>query len=236
MRSFAPLLSSVIPFAICVLVAAAALADDEPPATEWVCPPCGGSCDATIHSAPGRCEQCGMQLVRKQEVRARNVAILVFDGVQIIDYAGPYEVFGQAGFTVFTVSKTGEPITTAMGMRVTPTYALDQAPPAEVIVVPGGHVEDTYVDQEVLDWLRERSTHAAKVMSVCNGAFIMARAGLLDDMRATTFYGLIDDLRTFAPKVEVVADQRFVDNGKVVTTAGLSSGIDGSLHVIGEML
>jgi putative intracellular protease/amidase len=161
-----------------------------------------------------------------------NVAILIFDGVQIIDYTGPYEVFGQARFNVFTVSAKGTPIKTAMGMSVTPAYSIENSPDPDVLVIPGGSVQATYEDTHVIDWIRARAATARNVMSVCNGAFILARTGLLDGLSATTFYGLIDEFRTFAPKVKVVTDQRFVDNGKIVTTAGLSSGIDGALHVI----
>ena len=85
------------------------------------------------------------------------VAVLMFDGVQIIDFAGPYEVFGQAGFDVFTVSRDGKPVTTAMNLQVQPTYRFDDAPSAEVVVVPGGHVVDAMKDPSTLDWLRRAS-------------------------------------------------------------------------------
>ena len=160
------------------------------------------------------------------------VAILLFDGVQIIDYTGPYEVFGQAGLRVFTVSTSTAPITTSMGMKVTPDYALAQAPPADVLVIPGGDIRPALNSPEVIAWIRERAAPARHVLSVCNGALILAKTGLLDGLAATTFYDLIPALREAAPKTRVVTDQRYVDNGKIITTAGLSSGIDGSLHVI----
>jgi putative intracellular protease/amidase/YHS domain-containing protein len=163
---------------------------------------------------------------------AGNVAILVFDGVQIIDYTGPYEVFGQAGYQVFTVAAGPGPITTTMGMQVVPAYTLDTAPAAEVVVIPGGGIDAAANDPRTLAWIRARAATAAHLLTVCNGAFILARTGLLDGLTATTFYDLIPQLREEAPRVRVVADQRFVDNGKIVTTAGLSSGIDGSLHVV----
>jgi len=165
-----------------------------------------------------------------------NVAILLFEGVQIIDYTGPYEVFGQVrGFQVYTVSETGKPLTTAMGMNVTPKHSFASAPEPDILVVPGGDAAAAYENPRVVEWVRNSATKADHVMSVCNGAFILARAGLLDGKRATTFYGLIDELRSFAPKTEVVRDQRFVDNGKVITTAGLSSGIDGALYLVSKL-
>lgn len=166
----------------------------------------------------------------------RNAAILIFDGVQIIDYAGPYEVFGQAGFRVFTVAASPEPVTTAMGMKVTPAYTLAEAPQAQVLIIPGGGVDATVGNAAVISWIRQRAATAQHVLTVCNGAFILARTGLLDRLTATTFYDLIPALKEAAPKTRVVSDQRYVDNGKIITTAGLSSGIDGSLHVIERML
>jgi putative intracellular protease/amidase/YHS domain-containing protein len=168
--------------------------------------------------------------------RARvQVAIVLFEGVQIIDYTGPYEVLGQAGFGVYTVAKTNAPLTTSMGMRVTPDFSFADAPPADLLVIPGGGVESIQEDPAAIDWLRARATAARHVLTVCNGAFLLARTGLLDGLEATTFYGLIPELREAAPRTRVVTDRRYVDNGKIVTTAGLSSGIDGALHMIEKL-
>jgi putative intracellular protease/amidase len=164
------------------------------------------------------------------------VAILVFDGLQIIDFAGPYEVFGQAHFEVFTVAEQVRPLTTAMGLRITPSFDFAGAPPADVLLVPGGDVEPSLANAKLLDWVRQASGRARVTLSVCNGAFILAEAGLLDGLSATTFAALIDELRSAAPRTQVVADRRFVDNGTVVTSAGLSSGIDAALHVVEKLL
>jgi putative intracellular protease/amidase len=165
-----------------------------------------------------------------------NVAILIFEDVQIIDFTGPYEVLGQAGFNVFTVAASAAPVTTSMGMKVTPSYTLANAPAADILVVPGGDVRNTVDKPEVISWLRERARTAQHVLTVCNGAFILAKTGLLDGLTATTFYDLIPALREAAPKVHVVTDRRYVDNGQIITTAGLSSGIDGALHVVERIL
>jgi putative intracellular protease/amidase len=173
---------------------------------------------------------------------ARNLAILIFDGVQIIDYTGPYETFGHAYskdgevFNIYTVSEKTNPITTAMGMTVTPKYSFENAPPPNVMVVPGGGVNEHVANPNFIKWIQEKARDAEVVMSVCNGAFFLAKAGLLDGLEATTTAGLIPRLREAAPKTRVVDDRRFVDNGKIITTAGLSSGIDGSLHVIERFL
>lgn len=170
----------------------------------------------------------------------RNLAIFVFDGVQIIDYTGPYEVFGQAYdlnarqhyFNVYTVAEKEGPIVTAMGMTVVPKYTFANCPKPDVVVLPGGGVRPHLESAAVLEWVRATEKDAEYVLSVCNGAFFLGKAGLLDGLTATTFYRLIDDLKALAPKCTVVSDQRFVDNGKIITTAGLSSGMDGALHVI----
>jgi putative intracellular protease/amidase len=171
----------------------------------------------------------------------RNLAILIFPGVQIIDYTGPWEVFGHAFaddapvFRIYTVAEKIEPITTAMGMSVNPAFTLATAPKPDVLVVPGGNVEPQLDNGAVIAWLRSSARGAEVVLSVCNGAFFLAKAGLLDGLEATTFAGLIDELKAAAPKTRVVSDKRFVDNGKIVTAAGLSSGIDGALHVIEKL-
>jgi len=166
-----------------------------------------------------------------------SVGILLFEGVQIIDFTGPYEVFGQAGMEVWTASADGEPITTHMGLRVTPTYALDETPRADILVIPGGNVPHVAPDGDPrVSWIRERAGEAEAVLSVCNGVFFLSSAGLLEGQRATTYAPMLDHLEMAAPNVEVVADERVVDNGKVVTAGGLSAGIDGALHLVSRFL
>ncbi|HXG63926.1 MAG TPA: DJ-1/PfpI family protein [Blastocatellia bacterium] len=213
----------------------------------YVCPPCGCGSDHVVLDKPGSCAACGMELVVKgspanqppppmPQAERKRVAILIFDGVQIIDYAGPYEVFGQAGFNVYTVAEKPDAITTAMGMKVVPRYTFEDFPAPNVLLIPGGGVDATQNNPRAIKWIQDTAQKADYVLSVCNGAFLLAKAGLLDGLSATTFYGLIGGLKALAPKTKVVSDKRYVDNGKVITTAGLSSGIDGSLHVISKML
>lgn len=166
---------------------------------------------------------------------AVRVGIVLFDGVQIIDFAAPYEVFGQARFGVATVSPDGKPVTTAMGLAVTPDHGFADAPAFDVLLVPGGDIHAAAADPAVLEFVRTRTKAARHVLSVCTGAEILAAAGLLDGLRATTFYPALDRLAASYPKIEVVGDQRWVDNGKVITSAGLSSGIDAALHVVARL-
>ena len=212
------------------------------PALHYVCTPCNLPCDDAVYDAPGTCPKCGMPLVEQgsaaQDVHAakKKVAILVFDGVQIIDFTGPYEVFGSADFDVYTVAEKKDPVTTSMRLTVVPKYTFADAPQPDVLVVPGGGVRGARDSKATLKWVADTTAHAQHTMSVCNGAFILASAGLLDGLTATTTSGLIEKLRTEYPKTKVVDDRRFVDNGKIITTAGLSSGIDGALHVVAKML
>lgn len=164
------------------------------------------------------------------------VAILMFDGVQIIDFAAPYEVFGQARFNVYTVSADGGAVTTAMGLNVSVDHGFDDAPAADIVVVPGGDVDTVRKHEATLAWLRQRSGVSDQVLSVCTGSFILADAGLLDGGRATTFHRAFGNFEREYPDVKLVRDQRWVDNGKIVTSAGLASGIDASLHVVAERL
>lgn len=166
---------------------------------------------------------------RQPEMR---VGIVLFDGVQIIDFAGPYEVFGAAGFGVATFSHDGGPVTTAMGLTVTPDAAFADAPPFDVLLVPGGDVHEAERDPQVLSFVRERAAGSRHVLSVCTGAFVLAGAGLLDGLEATTFTPRIDEFARRYPSVDVVKDVRWADSGRIVTSAGLSSGLDAALHIV----
>lgn len=166
---------------------------------------------------------------------AIRVGILLFDGVQIIDFAGPYEVFGAAGLGVVTVSHDGKPVTTAMGLKVTPDASFADAPPFDVLLVPGGDVAHAETDVPLLEFVRTRGHSSREVLSVCTGAFILAGSGVLDGLQATTFTPRIGELARRYPAVHVVKDVRWTDNGRITTSAGLSSGIDAALHVVGRL-
>ena len=132
-----------------------------------------------------------------------------------------------------TVAEKSGPITTSMGMSVNPTYNFENSPQPDILVLPGGNeVWKQLDDPNVIKWVQDKSKTAEVVMSVCKGAFFLAKAGLLDGLQATTTFSLIARLKDAAPKTRVVDDMRYVDNGKFNTTAGLSSGIEGSLHLI----
>jgi len=176
----------------------------------------------------------------------RNVAIVIWNGVEILDWGGPSEVFesasrfGQNGdepaFNVYTVSKTKEPITSQRFISVNPQFSIQDAPDPDIVVFPGGGTGSVIDDPEFLTWAREAAVRAEVALSVCTGAFILGEAGILDNHTVTTWYGATDRLERTFPEANVDRGRRFVDNGQFITTAGVSAGIDGSLHLVARLL
>src|SRR5438094_6769120 len=178
-----------------------------------------------------------MALIEKIDNKEQrpSVAILLFDNAEVIDYAGPWEVFGEAGFKVFTVAEKRAPINAVFGQKIVPDYTFANSPTADILLIPGGGVRNAVANPALIKWVQTNAQKSKQVMSVCTGAFILSKAGLLDDLSATTIEHAIEDLQKVSPKTRVVHDQRYVDNGKIITTAGLSSGIDGALYVVSKM-
>ncbi|MCX5653915.1 MAG: DJ-1/PfpI family protein [Planctomycetota bacterium] len=174
----------------------------------------------------------------KQELKQRTVAILLFEGVELLDFAGPADVFIVAaegkGFRVVTVAASTEPLKTMGGVTVKPDFAYKDAPKADVVVIPGGDMHN--VTPAGMDWIRQASKDSEITLSVCMGAFLLARAQLLDGISATTHHWGLASLQKAAPKCKVVAGQRYVDNGRIITTAGVTAGIDGALHIVERLL
>jgi transcriptional regulator GlxA family with amidase domain len=174
----------------------------------------------------------------------RNLAILIFDDVEVLDFCGPFEVFTLAdrfteplAFHVFTLAEKPGPVLTRGRLSVNPHHRLADCPRPDLLLVPGGQgTRREMHNPALIDWIRQSSEKAELVLSVCTGALLLAQAGLLDGLAATTHHGAIDLLRQTAPKTAIHADRRFVDNGRVVCTAGIAAGIDMSLHVVGRLL
>lgn len=177
----------------------------------------------------------------------RNVGILIFDDVEVLDFAGPYEVFSRtrlepgaearrsddsAPFRVLTVSLDGRPLRATGGLQITPDHSFESVPAIDILVVPGGFGTRQLLDSaETLEWIKRAAEHAERVTSVCTGSLLLARAGLLTSRRATTHWGALDVLEKLAPDVDVRRDVRFVDDG-VVTSAGVAAGIDMAFHIV----
>lgn len=165
-----------------------------------------------------------------------NVAIFLYDGVELLDFAGPGEVFGAtSGFNVYTVSIDGEPILSQGYVTVDPEYAMKDAPRTDILVFPGGGSRATAENQKVLNWIQANASDGAINMSVCTGARILASAGVLDGLKVTTWYGFTGGLQELLPNSEVLENTRFVDSGNILTTAGVSAGIDGALHLVSRI-
>src|SRR5215831_14813469 len=172
----------------------------------------------------------------------RQVQILAFDGMEVLDYAGPYEVFNVTGeqtspaaFKVQTVGVSPRPAGRG-GFEVVPVCQYSQAPPADVLVIPGGKgTRPLMRDQALLAWIAERAG-AELVMTVCNGALLAAAAGLLDGLAATTHHGAFEEQERAAPTATVVRSARFVRSApRLYTSAGVSAGVDLALHVVEEL-
>lgn len=163
------------------------------------------------------------------------VAVLLDQGATVIDFAGPWEVFQDAevanipGFRLFTVAASRAPLQASGGLRLLPDYSFEDAPEPRVIVLgaQGGNN-----NAAKLAWLRKASAKAEIVLSVCTGAFLLARTGLIDGLSATTHHDFYEKFADAYPKVHLIRDRRFVDNGKFITAGGLTSGVDAALHVV----
>jgi transcriptional regulator GlxA family with amidase domain len=207
----------------------------------YVCGPCNGDCDKLQFDKPGKCPHCGMELVKmklsdfKKQLATDKptIAFYLQDGVEVLDFAGPMEVFIAAGFNVFTVSKNYKPFRSQTVLFVIPDYTINDAPPADILAVFGGNTSPTTADDSVMTWIKKQKVKS--YFSVCTGAFILGKAGLLDNLTATTYHLQIDNLAKAFPKTKVLANTRFVDNGNVITTAGISAGIDGALHLVEKL-
>jgi len=173
-----------------------------------------------------------MVLIRKDQ--SKTIAFYLQDGVEVLDFAGPMEVFAYAGYKVFTVSATDAPIKSQGILNITPDYSIANAPKADILAFFGGNSSAAFQNKEVIDWVKNQKDIQYH-FSVCTGAFVLAEAGLLDDMTATTFHDALDGLERNYPKIDVRKDVRFVDNGNVITTAGISAGIDGALHLVAKL-
>lgn len=176
---------------------------------------------------------------------SRNVAILLFDEVEVLDFAGPFEIFSVAGrrshgeppFNVYTVGEKAGPVSARNKLIVTPHYTIDDCPPPDIIVIPGGYGSRAAMyNPAILAWVKRQHELTELTLSVCTGALVLATAGLLEGMQSTTHYSCYDLLAKIAPNTDVVRGVRYVDNGKVITSAGVQAGMDMALHVVARLL
>ncbi|AYQ31659.1 DJ-1/PfpI family protein [Runella sp. SP2] len=183
----------------------------------------------------------------------RSVAIFLFDEVEVLDFAGPYEVFSVAGlrtlpqkpFDVFTVAEKSA-IVARNGLKVTPDFTFENMPKADIVLLPGGggYTADGVAfgsrremdNPVVLEWVKKQAAQAELILSVCTGALILGNAGLLEGLKATTHFMALGSLRAISPNIEVIENVRYVDNGAVILSAGVSAGIDMSYYVVSKLI
>ena len=172
--------------------------------------------------------------MNSMKIGEMTIGFYLQNGVEVLDFAGPMEVFAYAGFNVITISKTKKPIISQGIVTITPEYSIKNAPPVDVLAFFGGNGMSASDDADVLAWIRSQDG-VQYHFSVCTGAFFLAKSGLLEGKEATTFHSAIDDLKAIAPNTNVHSNARWVDNGRIITTAGVSAGIDGALHFVRKL-
>ncbi|MFN0016586.1 MAG: DJ-1/PfpI family protein [Saprospiraceae bacterium] len=177
-----------------------------------------------------------IHLMAQPPERPLSVGIFVYPRVEILDFSGPSEVFGSTpGFKPFVVAFKKEPIVSQGFITITPEYSIDDCPHTDILVFPGGGTGSVMNEPKMIEWIKKRAETTQIMMSVCTGAGLLSKAGLLDGKEATTFHGYIDQLQKITPAAKILVNARFVDNGQVITTAGVSAGIDGALHVVAKI-
>jgi len=173
----------------------------------------------------------------------RNVAILLFDEVEVLDFAGPFEVFavtdelsGGKLFNVCTVAESPGTVRARNGLKIVPDFTLESAPAPQILIIPGGAGTRALLRKpSVLEWIRQRAAKAEHTASVCTGSLVLAKAGLLAGLPATTHHENFAELAGLMPAEAIDETVRFTDNGQVLTSAGISAGIDLSLHLVARL-
>jgi transcriptional regulator GlxA family with amidase domain len=175
----------------------------------------------------------------------KRVGILIFPDVEVLDFCGPFEVFSvtrlgeerrreeSSPFEVLLLAESMDPVVATGGLRVLPHQRLDTCPPLDILVVPGGWGTRREIhNPHILAWIVQRAKEVEMLTSVCTGAMLLAQAGLLDGRRATTHWRSLDWMRQSFPAIRVQNDLHVVDEGAVLTSAGISAGIDMALLVV----
>ncbi len=173
----------------------------------------------------------------------KNIGILVFNNIELLDFAGPYEVFSVTDelndyklCRTFTVEENGKIIKTVNGLQVVPDYSFTDCPEIDVLVIPGGvGTKEIIMKDNILKWVLQTSEKSEITFSVCSGSRILGKTGLLDNIEYITHHEVIDDMRKIAPEGVLQTGKRYTDSGKILTSAGISAGIDLSLYIIEKM-
>ena len=173
----------------------------------------------------------------------KQIGIVLFDGVEELDAVGPWEVLAwwthkhpEDGYAVTTLAPSGGTVTCAGRLRIEAEHSFADAPALDVLLHPGGRgTRPLCADEPYLDWVREQSAATSLMTSVCTGSLVYAAAGLLRGRPATTYWGSVDELKRLDDTIDIRAEDRFVDDGDVVTSSGVSAGIDMALHLVARL-
>ena len=183
----------------------------------------------------------------------KSVGIFIFDEVEILDFAGPFEIFGVAGkqnggegyFQVFTVAEKPK-IAARNRLLVEANYTFDNCPTPDILLIPGGGgfkpdgtpfgTRREMNNPKLLEWVKSMNEKVELLLSVCTGSLILAKAGLLEGLSATTHFKAVEQMREAAPHTTLLPEERWVDNGRIILSAGVSAGIDMSLYVLSKLL
>lgn len=178
----------------------------------------------------------------------RHIGIYAFDEVEALDFAGPYEVFTTASrvsqrltpnspppFKVFAISASAGPVRARAGLQLLPDFQCHNHPHLDALIVPGGVMNAELAKLQVIQWVADQASKVELVASVCTGVFLLAKAGAVTNETVTTHWEDIADLAQAFPKLNVVQGPRWVDQGNVITSAGISAGIDMCLHIVSKL-
>ena len=173
----------------------------------------------------------------------RSIVLLIFDDVEVMDFAGPFEVFSVTNelneYSLFDIKVTAidkMPITARNGLSINPEFSITEITQADILIIPGGDGAHLLLEKpEVINWVKNIAPYTEFVLSVCSGSLVLAKANLLEGLKATTHHQVFKALRNIAPNTEVIENVRYIDNGQVITSAGISAGIDMSLYVIAKI-
>lgn len=173
----------------------------------------------------------------------RNVAILLFNDAEVLDFAGPFEVFSVASqvhdfklFNVFTIAQSKKPISAVNGLKVVPDYSIENHPKFDILIIPGGQGTTPLLEEkEVIDWVKTVHSTTEITMSICSGSRILGVLGLLDNLEYCTHHQVYDDMKKIVPTGMPQKHKRYINVGKIHTTGGISAGIDASFDIVEKL-
>jgi putative intracellular protease/amidase len=233
-RHLLPLVAVLMLFL--AVITSPAMADD---AESFLCPMRGKPCAEVDFAAAGRCPDCGMRLVPAAEYAAltanmKTVGVVLYTAFEALDVYGPVEMWGSVqDLRIVTIAEKAGPITSAQGTQTVARHTFEDCPKLDILLVPGGMgTLKELTNEKMLAFLREQSAKTELVTSVCSGSMLLAKAGVLDGHKATSNKKYFDMAISQSDKVDWIQKARWVEDGKFVTSSGVSAGIDMALHVI----